>query len=102
MARDKTLKYCLKCRQTMNADNFYTSRDPDRYPPDGKLPICKDCATMHVDPWDESTFMDLLKDLDIPYLPDVWGGLIAAKGGSPSEVTGRYIMGRYIARMRLS
>ena len=101
-SKDKTLKYCIKCRQTMSADNFYTSRDADKYPPDGKLPICKDCTAMHVNAWDESTFMDILQDLDLPYLPDIWKSLIEAKGNSPREVTGRYILGRYIARMRLA
>ena len=86
----------------MSADNFYTSRDADKYPPDGKLPICKDCTAMHVNAWDESTFMDILQDLDLPYLPDIWKSLIEAKGNSPREVTGRYILGRYIARMRLA
>lgn len=41
--------YCEKCHRTLKGDSFYTSNDFKKYPNDGKLNLCKDCLTMHVD-----------------------------------------------------
>ena len=41
--------YCEKCHKTLQGDSFYTSHNLEKYPNDGKLNICKDCITMHVD-----------------------------------------------------
>jgi len=52
--------YCEKCNRTMNIDNFYTSNNFDKYPHDGKIPICKKCMTSRVDNWDPDTFLWIL------------------------------------------
>lgn len=48
--------YCSKCGKTLNKKQFYTSNNLEKYP-DGIVPICKKCLTMHVDNFDSSTYL---------------------------------------------
>ena len=68
MAEEK-LYYCEKCRKAMKRENFYASKNTEKYP-DGIVHECKQCMTMHVDNWDEKTYLPILKELDVPYLPE--------------------------------
>jgi hypothetical protein len=56
----------------MNDDAFYTSNNREKYPNDGKFPICKKCMTMHVDNFDSKTYLWILKEADVPYDPEEW------------------------------
>ena len=47
MAEEK-LYYCEKCRKAMKRENFYASKNTEKYP-DGIVHECKQCMTMHVD-----------------------------------------------------
>jgi len=38
--------FCKKCGKTMNDSEFYTSKNVEKYPPDGKMDICKKCLTI--------------------------------------------------------
>ena len=98
---EKKKRYCTKCRSTKNEDNFYKSNNLEKYP-EGFLNQCKDCITMHVDNWDPETFMWILQECDVPYVPDQWNQLLARYGKDPSSVKGTTIIGRYLSAMKLN
>lgn len=92
--------YCEKCNRTMNADQFYGSNNLEKYP-DGKLRQCKKCITMHVDNWDPSTYLWILQECDVPYVPDEWNKLLQTYGKDRSKLSGATILGRYLSKMKL-
>ena len=96
----KVKRYCQKCNSTKNEENFYTSNDRIKYP-DGRLNLCKDCLTMHVDNWNPDTYMWILQECDVPYIPNEWNKLLASYAKDPTSVTGMTIIGRYLAKMKL-
>lgn len=93
--------YCEKCRKTMGQDQFYTSNNLEKYPNDGKLPQCKKCMTMHVDNWDPDTYLWILQEIDVPYIPNQWNQLLAKYSQDKSKITGLTILGRYLSKMKL-
>lgn len=93
--------YCEKCNRTMAADQFYSSNNLEKYPNDGKFPICKKCMTMHVDNWNPDTYMWILQEADVPYIPDEWNKLMASYAKNKNKVTGMTIVGRYLSKMKL-
>ena len=99
MAGDKSY-YCEKCNKTMNEDQFYGSNNLEKYP-EGKLKQCKKCITMHVDNWNPDTYLWILQECDVPYIPDEWNKLLANYGKDRSKVTGMTILGRYLSKMKL-
>ena len=100
MPRSKEQRFCEKCKRTKNEDNFYTSNDLIKYPA-GRLNMCKDCITMHVDNWNPDTFLWILQECDVPYVPEEWNKLLLSYGRDKASVTGTTIMGRYISKMKL-
>lgn len=93
--------YCEKCGKTMNPDQFYTSNNLEKYPNAGKLKQCKKCLTLHVDNWNPDTFLWILQELDVPWVPHEWQSVLAKWGKDPSKVTGITILGRYLSKMKL-
>ena len=98
MANDQF--YCEKCNRTMSADNFYKSNNLEKYP-SGKFNICKKCMTMHVDNWNPDTYMWIIQEADVPYVPDEWNKLMMKYAQDRSKVTGTTILGRYLGKMAL-
>lgn len=98
MADDKF--YCKNCNSTKSADNFYLSNNLDKYP-EGKVDLCKKCMTLHVDNWDPQTYLWILQEIDVPYIPEEWNKLLANYGKDRSKVTGLTILGRYLSKMKL-
>ena len=92
--------YCEKCNRTMGAEQFYLSNNLEKYP-EGKLPQCKKCLTMHIDNWNPDTFLWILQEIDVPYVPDEWNKLMAKYAMDKSKVTGMTILGRYLSKMKL-
>lgn len=92
--------YCEKCRKTMDEKQFYGSNNLEKYP-EGKLRQCKQCITMHVDNWDPDTYLWILQECDVPYIPEEWNKLLASYGKDRSRVTGMTILGRYLSKMKL-
>ena len=92
--------YCEKCNRTMNASEFYGSNNLEKYPT-GKLNQCKKCITMHVDNWNPDTYLWILQEADVPYVPKEWQSLMMKYATNPSEVTGTTILGRYLSKMKL-
>jgi late competence protein required for DNA uptake (superfamily II DNA/RNA helicase) len=64
MAVEKDKYYCQKCGKWMGENEFFTYKDKS------KTEMCKKCLTMHIDNFDESTFLWLLKKMDVPYIPE--------------------------------
>ena len=93
--------YCKKCGKTMDDTQFYTSKNLEKYPPDGKMDICKKCLTMHVDNWNPETYKWILQEIDVPYIKEEWNGLLERYGKDPKKVTGLTIIGRYLSKMKL-
>ena len=93
--------YCEKCNRTMAAEQFYTSNNLEKYPNDGKLTQCKKCLTMHVDNWNPDTYLWILQEIDVPYVPDEWNKLLAKYGQDKKKLTGLSILGRYLSKMKL-
>lgn len=101
MIEENKQYYCEKCNRTMGADQFYSSNNLEKYPNDGKFPMCKKCMTMHVDNWNPDTYMWILQEADVPYIPDEWNKLMASYAKDRSKVTGMTIVGRYLSKMKL-
>lgn len=85
----------------MDDTQFYTSKNIEKYPPDGKMDICKKCLTMHVDNWDPETYKWILQEIDVPYIKEEWNGLLERYGKDPKKATGLTIIGRYLSKMKL-
>ena len=98
MADDKF--YCEKCNSTKSADQFYLSNNLEKYP-EGKVSLCKKCMTLHVDNWNPDTYLWILQEIDVPYIPEEWNKLLASYGKDKSKVTGMTILGRYLSKMKL-
>lgn len=80
----------------MEDTNFYTYRDGTKHK------YCKACLTMHIDNFDPSTFLYILEDMDVPWLPWEWNTLRdKAYAKNPSKMNGLSVIGKYLSKMRL-
>lgn len=84
----------------MNDTNFYGSNNLEKYP-DGKLNMCKKCITAHVDNFDPETYLWILQECDVPYIPNKWNDTLAKWGKDKSKLTGTTIIGRYLSAIKL-
>ena len=100
MASEQTY-YCEKCNRTMSGDSFYSSNNLEKYPNDGKFPQCKKCMTMHVDNWNPDTYLWILQEADVPYIPDDWTKLMMSYARDGKKTSGMTILGRYLSKMKL-
>ena len=100
MATNTDTFFCDKCKRTMRGTEFYGSNNLEKYP-EGKLHQCKKCLTMHVDNWDSSTYMWILEECDVPYIPEEWNKLLQKYASEGKTITGTTIIGRYLAKMKL-
>lgn len=92
----KITYYCEKCKKILSEDNFYQYKDGT------KCELCKACLTMHVDNYDESTFLWLLEKFDIPYLPWEWNALRdRAYQKNPYKMNGMSVFGIYLSKSKL-
>ena len=100
MAKSNESRYCEKCCKTMNVSEFYQSNNLEKYP-NKYLNQCKKCITMHVDNWNPDTYLWILQECDVPYIPDEWNKLMLSYAKDRSKVTGVTILGRYLSKMKL-
>lgn len=100
MATNTDTFFCDKCQRTMRGTEFYGSNNLEKYP-EGKLHQCKKCLTMHVDNWNSSTYMWILEECDVPYIPEEWNKLLQKYASEGKTITGTTILGRYLAKMKL-
>ena len=89
--------YCEKCGKWMGEDSFFTYKDGT------KTEMCKDCLTMHIDNFDESTYVWLLKKMDVPFLPSEWNKIRdTLYQKDPTKLTNKSVFGRYLSKMKLN
>ena len=56
---------------------------------------------MHVDPYNPDTFLWILEECDVPYVPKAWNEVLAKYADDP-KVSGTTVVGRYLAKMKLN
>ena len=79
---------CKKCGKLMDEGQFYTHKDGR------KTELCKKCLTMHIDNWDDSTYLWILEMLDVPYVPEEWAVLRdRAYAKDPKKMNGMSVFG---------
>ena len=88
-------KICEKCHREMQDLNFYTYKNGE------KTQLCKSCLTMHVDNFDESTFLWILQKMDVPYAPWVWNRIRDKAYAKNPRLTGASVIGKYFSTMKL-
>ena len=90
-------RICQKCGKLMDEDTkFYTYKSGE------KTEMCKACLTMHIDNFDESTYLWLLEKMDVPYIPEEWNVLRdRAYAKDPSKMNGMSVFGKYLSKMKL-
>ena len=89
-------KICEKCQRQMEDTNFYTYRNGE------KTEQCKSCLTLHVDNFDESTYLWILQKMDVPYIPEEWNILRdKAYAKNPQKMNGMSVIGKYLSKMKL-
>ena len=91
--------FCDKCQKTMDDNQFYTYHDG------AKTELCKKCMTLHINNFDESTYVWLLEKMDVPYIPGEWNVLrdkaLAKANDDPRKLTGMSVFGKYLSKMKL-
>lgn len=88
--------FCPTCKKTMDEKNFFKTRRLNKHP-SGILPECKTCVAMKVDDADVATFLPILKEIDVPYIPAEWRKLVQKKPEG-----GASIVGKYVSAMRMN
>lgn len=88
--------FCLSCKKTLDEKQFFKTSRTDKHP-SGVLPECKTCITMRVDDTDPATFLPILREIDVPYIPGEWRALLMKKDSRSSS-----ILGKYVSKMRLN
>ena len=56
---------------------------------------------MHVDPWKPDSYLWILQEADVPYVPDKWNSLMARYAKPGQKMSGSTIIGRYFSAMKL-
>lgn len=93
---DKIKYSCAKCGKEMGEEQFYTKKDGS------KTDLCKKCLTLHVNNFEPDTYLWILKDMDVPYVPEEWNRIRdAAFAKDPYKMNGTTVLGKYLAKMRL-
>lgn len=97
MAEEQQKRTCIKCGRLMLEKEFYTKKNGE------KTDMCKKCLTMHVDCWDPDTFTWILKEIDVPYIPQEWNVLRdKAYKEKKGKMSGTAVMGKYLSKMHLT
>lgn len=90
------LKTCQKCLKTMDEEaKFYLKKDGTR------TDLCKACLTMHIDNFNPETFLWILEDMDVPYVPEEWNVLRDRAKAKNKNLTGMSVFGKYLSKMKL-
>ena len=80
----------------MKQGQFYTYRDGS------KAKLCKQCLTLHIDNFDPNTFLWLLEDFDVPYVPAWWNKFRdQAFAKNPKKMNGMSVFGKYLSKTKI-
>ena len=90
------LKACQKCGKVMDEEaQFYLRKDGTR------MDLCKKCLTLHIDNFNPETFLWILKDMDLPYIPEEWNVLRDRAFAKNPNLNGMSVFGKYLSKMKL-
>ena len=88
---------CTKCQRVMEDLKFYSKKNGQ------KFDMCKECLTMHVDNYNEDTYLWIIQEADLPWVPSEWNAIrekeYAKKG---RKMNGMSVIGKYFSKMRLN
>ena len=106
-------RFCSKCKKTMADTNFYQYKNGE------KCELCKSCMTMHMNMYEEDTYLWALEMFDVPYIPVEWKKTRekefekaynkAVTSGSKDPQTAAYnmtrgnsvVFGKYLSKMKI-
>ena len=60
---------CVKCQRVMEDLKFYSKKNGQ------KFDMCKECLTMHVDNYNEDTYLWIIQEADLPWVPSEWNAI---------------------------
>lgn len=86
---------CEKCLKMMDDGQFYTHKDGS------KTKLCKKCLTMHINNFEEDTFLWILELMDVPYVPEEWNVIRDRAFAKNPVLTGMSVIGKYLSKMKL-
>lgn len=92
--------FCEKCKKMLRRDSFYKTRNLQKYPT-GRLNQCRKCITMHIDNFNPDTYLWILQEIDVPYMPNEWNSILTKKANDRESLTGMSILGRYLSKMQI-
>lgn len=95
-----THKICDRCKLKKKYADFYKPSTLDEYP-DGYLDVCKQCLASTYVARDASTFIHILRALDIPWMPTEYQK-IYNRNFRPSSPNNIAYLGKYVAAMKLA
>ena len=96
MSKIGELKACQKCGKVMDVEaQFYLRKDGSR------MDLCKKCLTMHIDNFNPETFLWILQDMNLPYIPEEWNVLRDRAFAKNPNLTGMSVFGKYLSKMKL-
>jgi len=88
--------FCPDCRKSLDERMFFKTSRLDKFP-NGLLPKCKNCTTLRVDDTEPGSFLGILKEIDVPYIPSEWRSLLQKKDARAGS-----ILGKYVSKMKLN
>ena len=65
------------------------------------MDLCKKCLTLHIDNFNPETFLWILEDMDLPYIPEEWNVLRDRAFAKNPNLTGMSVFGKYLSKMKL-
>lgn len=98
--KDDESLYCKKCGRVKKTKDFYKSNNLEKYPT-GYLDLCKECLTIKVDNYDPDTYLWILQECDVPYIPKAWSACLDRYAGDKSKITSTNIIGGYLSKMKM-
>lgn len=66
-----------------------------------RMDLCKKCLTLHIDNFNPETFLWILEDMDLPYIPEEWNVLRDRAFAKNPNLTGMSVFGKYLSKMKL-
>lgn len=95
MTKDGEPKRCEVCGRVKRGRVFWTKKDGT------KMDVCCDCIYATIDNKRPETFMWVLKELDAPFVEDVWVGICRKKyEEEPDNFQNAKVLGIYVRVMR--
>lgn len=86
---------CAKCGRELEAKAFWTNKAGE------VMNTCRECASRYVDVRKPSTFMWVLKELDLPWIENIWVSMCRRKyNKDPDRFTARGMLGTYVRTMK--